>query len=63
MGSSINDDFLHTLLFKGDQAVVALDKEDSNYLIRMSNTNLGASIEIFKKLNIWLLEVKEMLIK
>jgi len=34
MGIPINDKFLYTLLFADDQVVVAMDEQDSNYMIR-----------------------------
>jgi len=34
MGIPINDKFLYTLLFADDQVVLAMDEQDSNYMIR-----------------------------
>ena len=34
MGIPINDKFLYTLLFADDQVVVAMDEQDSNYMVR-----------------------------
>src|SRR5215510_6563048 len=34
MGIPINDKFLYTLLFADDQVMVAMDEQDSSYMIR-----------------------------